>query len=286
MSKFVDFVRKTLGDDQGGGKDDEKSRGQRKIEQRIENEVQKARKQFEFELLEKYRDHRLALQDYQEKLAARELELSGREEQLLLDQGELDERQKVLKDAIKTYTTKKKKELHIEAEKAKDKAKADLEALRQYEGALHRTELRCIDWLKRVDRREREAFEEIRKDVEEYRESNQSPPEDGVDFERQFAVALKKHGYENVEVTKESGDFGADILAEKDGVRYVIQCKYYTTSVGVKAVQQVFASKIHYAAHVAVVATNSVFTKSAKVLAEETGVILWNGLKVQEMMND
>ena len=95
------------------------------------------------------------------------MELSGREEQLLLDQGELDEKQKVLKDAIKTYTTKKKKELHIEAEKAKDKAKADLEALRQYEGALHRTELRCIDWLKRVDRREREAFEEIRKDVEE-----------------------------------------------------------------------------------------------------------------------
>lgn len=302
MSKLAGFLKKTLEENQAGYKKAEKRKEQERINYKIDQEIKKALKQFEFELIEKYKEHRVVLQDYSKKLAAKELALSAKEETILQDEQnikskiiELSEREssieeeeanreKSIKDAIKKYADKKKQELYIEAEKAKEKAKSDLEALQEYKTALHKTEFTIIDWLQRVDRKEREAFEEIRKGVEEYQQCNQAPPEEGFDFERKFAAALKQNGFENVVVTEETGDFGADILAEKDSVKYVIQCKYYTSSVGVKAVQQVFASKIHYSAHVAVVATNSVFTKSAKVLAEETGVILWNGLKVQEIL--
>ncbi|MCX4371952.1 MAG: restriction endonuclease [Dysosmobacter sp.] len=261
------------------------------------------RHQIESELTKKYSDHRVALQSYSEKLALRKTELDARESSLnqrekelktieasLMQKGKsIEEREeeysKQVKAGIKKYAEKKKKEIQQEAYLAQEKAKHDLEELKKYKSGLLQTEFTIMDWLDRVDDKEEKAFKEIQEGVRIYQEYNQCPPEDGFDFERKFAAALKRDGFENVTVTEKSGDFGADILAEKDGVKYVIQCKYYTSSVGVKAVQQVFASKIHYAAHVAVVATNSVFTKSAKVLAEETGVLLWNGLKVQEILS-
>ena len=43
---------------------------------------------------------------------------------------------------------------------------------------------------------------------------------EGHDFEYYCADILKAQGFIEVEVTKGSGDFGADILAEKDGVTY------------------------------------------------------------------
>ena len=53
----------------------------------------------------------------------------------------------------------------------------------------------------------------------------------------------------------------------------VVQCKHYTFNVGVSAVQEVFAGKTFYRAQRAcVVASRGGFTRSAKKLAEKTGV--------------
>ena len=41
---------------------------------------------------------------------------------------------------------------------------------------------------------------------------------EGRDFEYYCAELLKRRGFQEVEVTKGSGDYGIDILAEKDGV--------------------------------------------------------------------
>ena len=46
---------------------------------------------------------------------------------------------------------------------------------------------------------------------------------EGHEFEYFCADLLEKRGFEEVEVTKGSGDYGVDILAEKDGVTYAIQ---------------------------------------------------------------
>lgn len=79
-----------------------------------------------------------------------------------------------------------------------------------------------------------------------------------------------------VEVTKGSGDQGIDILAFKDGIKYGIQCKCYSSNIGNKAVQEAFAGKTFYGCHVAAVLTNQYFTKSAQELAEKNGVLLWD----------
>ena len=66
---------------------------------------------------------------------------------------------------------------------------------------------------------------------------------DGQEFEYYCADLLKSQGFLEVEVTRASGDYGVDILAEKDGVTYAIQCKCYTAPVGVKAVQEAYAGQ-------------------------------------------
>ena len=70
---------------------------------------------------------------------------------------------------------------------------------------------------------------------------------EGHDFEYYCADLLKASGFLEVEVTKGSGDFGADILAEKDGVTYAFQCKCYDKPIGVKAVMAISIERIHQA---------------------------------------
>ena len=48
---------------------------------------------------------------------------------------------------------------------------------------------------------------------------------EGHDFEYFCAGLLEKRGYKDVEVTKGSGDYGVDILAQKEGLSCAIQCK-------------------------------------------------------------
>ena len=106
----------------------------------------------------------------------------------------------------------------------------------------------------------------------------------GFDFENYTKDLLAANGFDKVSVTKASNDFGVDVIAEKDSVRYAIQCKKYSSPVGIKAVQEVMGSKAMNQAHVAVVLTNNTFTKSAKELAKSNGVLLWDRNKLKEMI--
>lgn len=102
--------------------------------------------------------------------------------------------------------------------------------------------------------------------------SNMSGPE----FEERCAELLRKNGFINVIVTKKSGDHGADVLAEKDGISYAIQCKYYSSTVGNSAVQEAFYAKAFYGKDIAVVMTNSYFTRPAQEEAAKIHVKLWD----------
>ncbi|MBQ9297752.1 MAG: restriction endonuclease [Clostridia bacterium] len=73
---------------------------------------------------------------------------------------------------------------------------------------------------------------------------------DGYLFEDYTANLLKKMGYINVETTPKSGDFGVDVLAEKDGITYAVQCKLYSGDVGVDAVKEIYAGKDYYKANI------------------------------------
>jgi restriction system protein len=78
----------------------------------------------------------------------------------------------------------------------------------------------------------------------------------------------------NATTTKASGDQGADVIADKDGTRIVLQCKLYNGTVGNKAVQEAYSAQRHYATNVSAVVTNAVFSTSARELAKTTGVLL------------
>ena len=105
----------------------------------------------------------------------------------------------------------------------------------------------------------------------------------GYEFEYYCATLLEKNGFVNVEVTQGSGDQGVDILAQKDDVKYAIQCKRHSNPLGNTPVQEVNAGKIYYKCHVGIVMTNSIFTSGAIKLAEATGVLLWDGSKIRDM---
>ena len=109
---------------------------------------------------------------------------------------------------------------------------------------------------------------------------------EGHDFEYYCADILKERGFLEVEVTRGSGDFGADILAEKDGVTYAIQCKCYDKPIGVKAVQEVYAGRDYYDRMVGVVMTNQYFTQPAVELARKLNIMLWDRGYVDAMTDE
>jgi restriction system protein len=106
----------------------------------------------------------------------------------------------------------------------------------------------------------------------------------GHEFEYYCAGLLKNNGFYDVEVTQGSGDHGIDILAEKDGITYAIQCKCYSSSIGNAAIQQVHTGKSYYKRDIAVVLTNQYFTQQAIEEAKEIGVKLWDRDKLNEMI--
>ncbi len=99
---------------------------------------------------------------------------------------------------------------------------------------------------------------------------------EGHDFEFFCADLLKAHGFIGVEVTRGSGDFGVDVLAEKDGVTYAIQCKRYNGPVGVEAVLRTYGGLAYYERMVGVVMTNQYFTSPAVEAAKKLRILLWD----------
>ena len=107
---------------------------------------------------------------------------------------------------------------------------------------------------------------------------------DGWEFEEYIAKLLVRNGYIHVEVTRGSKDQGVDILAQKDGISYAIQCKHYEAKVPNKAVQEAYAGARFYGCDVPVVLTNSYFFPSAVELGDEIGVELWDRDELRKMI--
>jgi restriction system protein len=104
-------------------------------------------------------------------------------------------------------------------------------------------------------------------------------------FESLLGMVYETQGY-RIEVTRKSGDQGADVIMEKAGIRAVVQAKLYAQPVGNSAVQEVFAAKTHYKCQEAIVVTNNSFTRSAIELAMTNSVKLVDRPKLIEMLNE
>jgi HJR/Mrr/RecB family endonuclease len=96
---------------------------------------------------------------------------------------------------------------------------------------------------------------------------------DDIEFETYIAGVLKSQGYTNVKLT-EKYDYGVDIIAVKDGIRWGIQVKRYSGPVKADAVRQVVSGLRIYGCDRAMVITNSIFNGVAVRLADSNGCIL------------
>ena len=63
----------------------------------------------------------------------------------------------------------------------------------------------------------------------------------GHEFEKNIADLYRKRGYQ-VRVTRGSGDGGIDLYMEKNGVKYVVQCKNHKNQVGPAPVRDLFGA--------------------------------------------
>ena len=118
---------------------------------------------------------------------------------------------------------------------------------------------------------------------------------DGKTFEHYLEVLFTRLGF-RVERTRYVGDYGADLVVSRDGVKTAVQAKRFQRKVGVAAVQQAVAAKAQYGCDKAMVVTNSFYTPQAVRLARSNKVKLWDrnrlvsalisGKKAALQMND
>lgn len=97
----------------------------------------------------------------------------------------------------------------------------------------------------------------------------------GEEFERFMENYFIDKGYK-VTRTPLSGDYGIDLIIEHEFGKIGVQLKCYLDKVSLKAVQEVVSGLNHYGLSSGIVITNSYFQPSAKRLANDNKITLWD----------
>lgn len=110
---------------------------------------------------------------------------------------------------------------------------------------------------------------------------------DPYDFEDFIAFLFSKMGY-TIQPTSYSGDFGADLIVEKDNKKIAVQVKRYekNNKVNVASVNQVIGAKNYYNCDTALIITTSDYTKPAYDLMNATETKCWNWNDLQKRISD
>lgn len=109
----------------------------------------------------------------------------------------------------------------------------------------------------------------------------------GEEFEKYLCDELNTLANVKCEMTKASGDQGADLLVTlSSGKKIAIQCKLYSSSVGNDAVQEVIAGKVFYKCDMACVVSNNTYTSSAMELARCAEVELLHYSELKNYINE
>lgn len=98
------------------------------------------------------------------------------------------------------------------------------------------------------------------------------------DFEFMVAQAYRQQGYRVVENENKGPDDGIDVLIEKEGNRYVVQCKQWRKNkVGVSIVREMFGVMHAVNAHGVIIVTVGMFTQEARNFAHDKPIDLVEG---------
>jgi restriction system protein len=85
----------------------------------------------------------------------------------------------------------------------------------------------------------------------------------GAAFEDYVAERVRAAGWRPSALFRR-GDFGADLVAERDGVRVAVQAKRRAANVGNRAVQEALAGADFHGCDAALVVTQALFTEAAR----------------------
>jgi len=106
----------------------------------------------------------------------------------------------------------------------------------------------------------------------------------GEEFEMFLKAHLEKSGY-RAKLTQKSHDYGADlVMTNAVGITLILQAKRSNKDIGITAIQEALGAVSFYRAQKGIVATNRFFTKSARELAERSGIELWNRHDIERIM--
>lgn len=102
------------------------------------------------------------------------------------------------------------------------------------------------------------------------------------EFELHCAAVLKKAGWTSAAMSG-TADQGIDVLAEKDGVKVVLQCKLYSKPVGNAAVQEAHAGMAVAGAQHSAVVSVSGYTRQARTAAASTRTLLLHPTELPDL---
>ena len=97
-----------------------------------------------------------------------------------------------------------------------------------------------------------------------------------VEFTSFCASLLKKNGYENVAVIPAYGEYGIDIIAFRDRVKFGIQCICDAQPIGIPVIRETVSGRNYYGCHVAAVMTDGAVAEDAAEFARKNGIVLWD----------
>jgi len=105
-------------------------------------------------------------------------------------------------------------------------------------------------------------------------------------FEELIAEAYRRKGYRVLENTSGGADGGIDLRLERNGNRYLVQCKQWkSVKVGVNIVREMYGVMIHEKADGVIIVTSGMFTQEAKDFISDKPIDLIEGRQLVEMIN-
>ncbi|MBQ4558100.1 MAG: restriction endonuclease [Clostridia bacterium] len=106
----------------------------------------------------------------------------------------------------------------------------------------------------------------------------------GYQFEEIVAYLFNYFRFK-AKTTKRSGDYGVDIFATKNNIKYCIQTKlYFGHKVGSSAVQEINTGKNYFNCDYAIIMTNSFYSKQALDMSDKLGIILFDRNDVAKLL--
>ena len=121
--------------------------------------------------------------------------------------------------------------------------------------------------------------DEMKKNTAKFEYSDQMDP---YEYEHFCAEQFNNNNWK-AKATQGSSDQGVDVIATKNNITLVAQCKRFKKPVGNKAVQEIVAGMKYYQANKGVVIAPNGFTKSAEKLAEANQILLIHHSEIAQL---